>query len=594
MLQRFFLLCFALSWALLGAGCAESTPGKAPPHHPQVKWETALEPGVFAIPDKPLLLQHGAALFQVRYGASNALMVRNLRTGKETLASAGSPPDAQLRGIASYSDGKKMVVAWRPKLTREVEGFGAAGAKMVYVAVAASATGETFDAPSRVSNANGAFMPTLTGNGRGDVYVVWQDERSGSAYDLYFNVSHDQGKTWKEKDIRLDVGEAAESFSAEPSLRAEADWVWLAWNEASRKPGQAHHTLYVRASGDRGETWNAPVAVATPALPPFYPQLVRSRERLLVYWFDTEGVKGAGSADNGVTWSAIPPIKGAPSTEQLLVQQDGVGAVHLIYGGKGEGNDSRNSLYYTRSGDGVNFGPAVRLNSGDEFKASAIIPVMAFDSHDNVMAAWMDYRYFRPVVFGAYSGDQGKTWSRDFMLDDGPESGVSQLPTLLATGEKWWLSLIRYDTVTMAQGRAIVTQIKPEAAITSPLPGPVDQGKLEGRVKAWWDSRINRDWAASYDLMDPFMRARTKQDAYVATQGKVTYFAYEIVRTEMLEERKARVHLKFTSSVPELQIYGRVIEVPKKEEPTTQDWIWIDGNWYFLFKDLFGRDFLSL
>ncbi|MGV8803661.1 MAG: sialidase family protein [Polaromonas sp.] len=573
--------------ALLAAGCA----GVAPRGANQTEY--SLAPGVFPAYEKPRLqLQDGKQLL-LRYAQNNLLLARDMKSGAEAPISTDYPKLTRLSGLASYSDGQKTYVAWRPKLIDKIEGLGNPGDKFVFAA--ATADGGKFSKPAKLSNEGGAFMPQITGNGQGDVYAVWQDERSGNGYDLYFNVSHDHGESWKAKEVRVDVGALGESFSAEPSLLADADTVWLGWSEASKKPGQARFTIYARTSSDKGERWKNPVVVATPESEPFFPQLVRSKGRLMMYWLDAQGVKGAVSQDQGASWTLVEGLKGVPAfTQQLLVKTDQAGVVHLIYGAKGEGNDDRNALYYVRSEDGVNFSAPARLNSGPEFQASAVLPDMAFGAKGDMMIAWMDYRFFRPVLMGVYSTDQGRKWSADMLLDDGPESGVSQYPALVNDAGKWLLTYIRYDSVTMAQGRAVVAEINPQALSATALPAAADLNKLDSRVKAWWDSRIKADWAKSYDMADPFMRARTNRKKYIDSQGEVIYYDYEIVKVERLEERRARVHLKYTSEVPELEVHGKKISVPKKTQEVAQDWIWVDGNWYFLFKDLYGKTFLDL
>lgn len=555
----------------------------------------SLSPGIFPAYEKPQFLLQGSKKFLLRYAKNNTLVARDLTTGVEAEVNGDYPKNARLNGLATYSDDQKMYVAWRPKLVDPVAGLGESGSKFVFVA--SSSDGTTFSAPAKLSNEGGAFMPQLMGNGRGDVYAAWQDERAGSAYGLFLNVSHDHGNTWKAKETMISVGVPGESFSSEPAMLANEKSAWVVWTESRVNPSdKGRHSIYFRASNDSGESWQSAVPVIQSQTELFQPHLVKSNKRLLVYWMEADGVKGASSDDQGVTWQAMQALKGqVASTQQLLVKTDSSGNVHLLFGGKGAGADDKNALYYTRSADGVTFTDPVRLNTGPEFQASAVLPEMAFGPKNDVMVVWMDFRYFRPVIMGVYSADSGKSWSRDYLLDEGPETGVSQYPVMVAQpDDTWLLSSIRYDTVTMTQGRAVVTEITPGKLSASNLPKPADLGKLESRVKAWWDSRLNAQWATSFDLSDPFMRARTNRKKYIDGQGMVTYFDYEIANVEQVSERRVQVAVKYTSEVPELEIYGKKIAIPKKTETVIQDWIWVDGNWYFLYKDLYGKTFLDL
>ena len=380
-------------------------------------WESPLIPGVSTTYDKPLLLEHRGVVYQIRYAAMAKLMARNLQTGADVLVWDGAADGLRSDGLSAYSDGDKLYIAWRPKLNRNNAQLGGIGDKMVYVA--SSADGLTFSAPKRISSADGAFPPIMTASSNGDVYVVWQDERSGKAFDMYFNVSHDQGITWKAQDVRVDVGALGESFSAEPTMAAESQFVWLAWTESTK----AGFIQYVRTSDTRGETWKEPVAVRTSNKAGFFPQLVRVRGKLFLYWFDQKMVMGASSEDNGTTWKDIPTLvdvgEDGTNMQELLVKTDSAHVTHMLFGKKGPEQGDRSNVFYMRSADGINFSQPTRLNSGDMYKASSILPTMDFGPNNTVMVAWMDYRFFRPVVLGAYSADQGITWGHDALLDKG-------------------------------------------------------------------------------------------------------------------------------------------------------------------------------
>jgi hypothetical protein len=542
---------------------------------------------------------HKGIMAELRYSALEVLTSHNFKTGKDTTVGDGALDNATLDGISTYSDGTALYVAWRSKLRgKSAKGLGNQNDKMVYVAQ--SRDGEVFSGPARLSNSNGAFLPVLTGNGMGDVYAVWQDERSGAAYDLYFNVSHDHGATWKKNDIRLDVGKEAESFSGEPNILAKNDSLWLTWVES----GKNGCGVYVRSSADKGEVWRDAVEVAPcTSHQSLFPQLVQSGNKLFVYWYDQKKVRGGMSLDAGSTWSILPPIAEVEadgvSMQEMTVKADSDGVVHLFFGKKGASKGDRANLYYSRSEDGAQFSPPKRLNSGSEYQGSAILPMVAFDSSNKVLVAWQDYRYYRPVIIGIHSIDQGKTWTTDFLMDEGPANGASQFPHLISNDKQWWASYVHYSPVNVAKmekGSAVVKEIDPVRMSSVPLRDQyvADFSNLERRVSTWWETRLKADWAASYELMDPFMRSTTKKATYIASQGLVNYFEYKIVGFEKTTDQQAKVTVKFTSEVPEMEINGKTYSVPKKETEIVQDWIWVDGSWYMLFKDLMGNNFREL
>lgn len=576
-------------------GCAS-----APPKNEILKsqWTGSLVSGLFTTRDKPLLREFKGEMYQVRYSAQDLLMIRNLQSGKEALV-AGLPVGANRAALSSYSDEQNIYVAWRNRLAVDgKDGVGKIGDKSIYIA--RSNDGVVFDAPQLLSTSNGAFTPILAGNKTGAVYAVWQDERDGGNYDLYFNVSNDHGATWKKKDMRLDVGDVNASFSAEPFLRAEGDNVWVTWVEA----GKDICAVFVRHSANRGENWSPAVEIAQCGSKQFlYPQLAISNGKLHAYWYHSTDVKRSTSNDWGKTWGPVSTVIETEGPETLLhelvIAEDAAGSVHLLYGKRGGAKFSRTNLYYMKANDGESFSRSVRLNSGVEYSDSAILANIAFDNKNNPMVAWTDYRFFRSTVVGTYSADQGKTWTNDFLLSAETDKGTSQFPHLATVNGDWWVSMVSYvgpNATSMLQGVTQVSRVDPKERALDAVSShaAVDTSKLEQRVKAWWDTRLKEDWAGSYDLMDPFMRAKNSKKGYISSQGLVQYYGYEVVGFEMTGPRQASVKVKYTSEMPELEINNKKYSVPKKEVEITQDWIFVDGNWYFLFKDLFGGNFREL
>jgi hypothetical protein len=127
--------------AFLG-GCATTAPTNAAA---KKEWQSSLVAGASNTYDKPLLQEHRGVMFQIRYAAAGKLMVRNLKTGSDALVWDGASDLMRSDGIASYSDGEKMYIAWRPKLNKTHKSMGNEGDKMVFVS--SSANGGEFSTP---------------------------------------------------------------------------------------------------------------------------------------------------------------------------------------------------------------------------------------------------------------------------------------------------------------------------------------------------------------------------------------------------------------------------------------------------------------
>ncbi|MEW6599519.1 MAG: exo-alpha-sialidase, partial [Nitrospirota bacterium] len=76
----------------------------------------------------------------------------------------------------------------------------------------------------------------------GRVYVTWYDYRNG-APDIYFNYSTDYGSTWKANDIRLDTNSPGAAYSYIPWLSSdEKGDVFVVWND--QRNGQ-YYDIYI-------------------------------------------------------------------------------------------------------------------------------------------------------------------------------------------------------------------------------------------------------------------------------------------------------------------------------------------------------------
>jgi len=91
--------------------------------------------------------------------------------------------------------------------------------------------------------------------------------------------------------------------------------------------------------------------------------------------------------------------------------------------------------------------------------------------------------------------------------------------------------------------------------------------------------------------MDPIFRSRVTREAYIGSQGTVKYHEFQLQKVAVTE-RIAQATVSYTYEVPRIEVApGRVQSVPKRADPTTQEWIFVDGDWYLVFKDLMNQPF---
>jgi hypothetical protein len=107
---------------------------------------------------------------------------------------------------------------------------------------------DTVDTPG----ASQSYFPQISSNGS-NVYVVWEDERNGE-YDIYFNMSSDNGASWLSTDVRLDTGDAAGAYdSNSPGIYSIGNNVYVVWSDYQDGDGD----IYFNYSIDEGATWKA-------------------------------------------------------------------------------------------------------------------------------------------------------------------------------------------------------------------------------------------------------------------------------------------------------------------------------------------------
>ncbi len=512
---------------------------------------------------------------------------------KPQVISQESPPGAALSSLALRTDDKGVYVSWRAKLKRPVEGVGGPGDKIIYAR--ASQDGRTFGPTRRLNQKGGAFMPFMAGDGQGAVYTAWVDERDGTNYQIYFNASHDAGLAWQTQDVRLSSGKPGETTSIDPVFAAEANSVWLAWTESARKDNRT--ALKIRSSSDRGRTWSDPRNISpqedstTTGL--HLVKLPTERgNRLVLYWFNQNDLSGAYSDDGGRSWKKFSPLPDVDvqGPTELKVTQDPSGRVILVVGFQPD--TKKEDLFVAVSEDGVRFGKPVRLDSGPPHMSTSTNPEIVADGGGRILVGWQDLRSFRTGIYLNYSTDGGKTWlGRDVRLSSPGTQHQANLRGLPDGQGGFHLLWVGYADEKRKQAKAYNAHFErgnlPRGA-DDPAP---DEERLRERVARFWTDRTRADWGGNYDLMDPFFRATTTREYYIVNQFKTIYHDFRIKGVKSTGDgNSAAVTVRYAFEIPEMYLSsGKKVSVPKREEEITEEWIWIDRDWYRAFKDTAGN-----
>lgn len=512
------------------------------------------------------------------------LVFRNLKTGVEHNLSLENPPKSKSSFAVLSTDGSHIYAAWRPKLFADVADLGIAGDKFIYLKSSHNG-GASFGPVKRLSSGGGAFVPVVASADGRNVYAAWVDERAGAQFDVYVNASQDGGNTWASAETRLDHGDHRIS-SIDPKVVAEGNNAWVTWVE-----GETPLAMYMRATTDGGLTWGPPVLVAKPTNAPVRPTLLRVKGKLLAYWYSSSGVGGAWSGNDGASWEPIPTIADTASAMDLVVTADAAGTIHMALGRKST-EEGKENIFYARSENGVQFSPATRVTSGEPFQTTATLPEIAVNADGAVLIAWQDQRYFRATINANLSRDNGRTWQKeDFSLNDKAGRVFALYPRATASGSVFSVGWTEYDTTMFSSGRTVNRFLDASGDIPKQSETIPSEQRLKQRVDAYWESRIKGDLAKTYTFMDPFFRDRNKKEAFFANQAAFTYYAARSEGHEVTG-RRGKVNIVYEFELPEVMFQGKMVKVPRTEEKTVQDWLWIDDDWYLVYKNIMGRDLL--
>lgn len=571
---RFGTMLAILAVALFAAACAPVA----------VREGSGAEPegGHFEVAEAPVLARSGTDIVAAYFNSKNVLMFRR-GDGSELALSEDDAGDAQRDYAVLHSDGAGLYAFWRPKLTKNIDGVGYVGTKLVYFRASLDG-GRTFGPSKRLNRAGGAFQPHVASNGKGDLYVAYIDERNSSDnLDIYLNVSHDRGASWKQDDIKITGNET--NMSSDLHLVAEGDRVYASWFTRSYA---GDFKIFVRTSRDRGETWDAPVVARDNFAQPATPTLTWAGDKLALCWGDRDAVRCETSPDHGKTWSGPAAIEDSAGTQGLFLKGDVRGNLHMILGRKIGDERSRVNLFYTRSEDGIHFSKQRSLNGGDAFTASAILPTLDIGDDGSVLATWVDLRYLRAVIALNYSKDGGVTWLPEAQVVAGNNRKFNMFPAVAARMDGsyrivWQEALKRTDAST----KIAMADYRPGSFVGVAMPQP-DPERLKARVDAFWTLREQGKFDRVYDYMDPFFQEASSRAAYVRSQGAVVYRSHKLVGEPELHGVRGSMNVSYESEVPELMLHGKKISVPDKVVEVPQEWVWVDGEWYCVFRDLFG------
>jgi hypothetical protein len=467
------------------------------------------------------------------------------------------------------------------------------GAKYLYLS--ASYDGGATFSPVRIVNAGGGVLASyeLASNAKGSLAVAYQDERSGH-YEVFANASQDDGKTWPDKDILLSKPGAV---AFEPQLVFTGERFVATWKETGDKTVR----VVCRTSGDGGRTWGPEVEIDRNSAPLTADILVVDKGRLYLFGeISDKGIVGYRSDDAGSTWQALGSMPGTQGSggSQLAVAPCSEGLC-LVFAGKPQ--SQKGSKFEIFSGamtpDGKWAGSAVRVDRKAYDLTNSLNPDLIALPGGAVLAAWEDYRSIRPDVCMGYSGDGGRSWSEPACVDHG--RNATMFPKLVSDSDHDLIFYVRYPNDKRDSQQYLYTKVEltPGKGITGlpefkEIPLEHREARLRERVNEFWKLRSKNDFAEIYKLYDPAYRTAVTQPDFAKFQGNVVYHNYKLDGVD-IKGNIATAKVKTNVEVRPTLIAGRSFTMAPRDDTVTMEWVWVDNDWYFVYKTPFKNQYLQ-
>ncbi len=85
--------------------------------------------------------------------------------------------------------------------------------------------------------------------------------------------------------------------------------------------------------------------------------------------------------------------------------------------------------------------------------------------------------------------------------------------------------------------------------------------------------------------MDPFFRARVNSMQFAARLGQINYLQFELPKQAItIQETRAKVSIKVTFEAKQFQLGTEMKSIPPTEQVFEEEWVWVDEDWYKIYK----------
>ena len=475
--------------------------------------------------------------------------------------------------------------------------------KNVYF-TSSSDAGQQFTPVSMVNDDHGILPPfTVTQGPQNTVGVTYHDERV-SGYEAFFNRSVDAGRTWARPDQRLDAPiEGRSTAVAEPqTMVAGTTWVSI-WSDAIQVSGKASYRVVSRRSVDAGANWS-PVEVLYSSAHQLSSLQMRAHGGNLVMAADdlNNGVIAMTSSDEGKNWQSVGILAGTEhitnSGIDIAMTAD---RAHLVWIQDQADKKPRLMRASVDLSTSKWLEPAQRLDVKPVDNTKSTWVSILATGQGPVIAAWLDYRDIRPGIYLSVTYDKGQTWSAPQPFLRPGELSVGW-PKLIKWGNQAAIVYEAYPTDIAMSGKLVVQALtfKEDMKSLAGLPVVTEmtaaerQKRLEQRVKALWDYRLEASYDKVYEMFDFAYRAAWPKKYYVDNSGVITYLSYTFDKASISgNEADVNVKTKYEVKPTTLPTTGFPLKIEPTESDSPSKWVWVANDWYLVFAPAYDKQIIQ-
>ena len=269
---------------------------------------------------------------------------------------------------------------------------------------------------------NNAWCIASSGN---DVHIVWVDNRDGND-EVYYKRSTDEGVNWS-ADIRFTNNDLVD-YS--PSIAVSGKNLGVVWH-VRQVASEPTHMYYLRST-DGGLNWGVATQFSD-EIGSWYPVIAVSGTATHLTW--AQGVNPYYSGPeifymrslDGTNWGPATQLTANDSdfsyAPSITVSNSPQSSVHIVWHDE---RDENKEIYYKRSANGgSSWGQDIRLTNNSAVSSK---PCVAVSPQGEVHVVWQDNRNGQHQIFYKRSADDGMTWGNDIKLAKTP--GTSLNPSI--------------------------------------------------------------------------------------------------------------------------------------------------------------------